>query len=156
MSEVNIKKCVLKSDYGIKDLNDIKSIIEYITSDKFMEDYRGMFNFDNVDVNNKTGELWIGTTYPRFWIECKKKDREGNWYLKDIGELWYNCPTLWGYEITPFLNVNVNEDDWIKTREEFIDKWNEYWGDRDKEKCIRDEDRDRLISVGFEDVLRVL
>lgn len=42
ITENTIKASVLKSEYGIKNLDDLKTVLEYIVSDKFKEDYPGV------------------------------------------------------------------------------------------------------------------
>ena len=155
MSEVNIEKCVLKSDYGIKNLNDIKTVIEYVMSEVFLEDYDEKFKIEGLKISDEDKQFWLGVYKPSFWIKCFNTEYKEEQLIM-ISELFVDWPIKWSCEIVPFLHVSVSKDDWTKIREEFVKRWNAYWKGKQEKECIENKDKERLVSVGFEDFLRVL
>ena len=56
ITENIIKASVLKSEYGIKNLDDLKTVLEYIVSNEFKKDYESKLKESRgVTFNNKEG-----------------------------------------------------------------------------------------------------
>ena len=56
ITENIIKASVLKSEYGIKNLDDLKTVLEYIVSNEFKKDYESELKESRgVTFNNKEG-----------------------------------------------------------------------------------------------------
>ena len=122
ITENIIKASVLKSEYGIKNLDDLKTVLEYIVSNEFKEDYESELKESRgVTFNNKEG--FIGFFDRNMSIYLFDKETSLG---KEIGELWIDYPEKWNCKITPVLNVNLSKNDWWNIEAEFIDKWNNW------------------------------
>lgn len=126
ITENTIKASVLKSEHGIKNLDDLKTVSEYIVSDKFKEDYPGVFTLKSDDGEVIT-ELLPDLGYVVFFndnIKIDSYDAEIG-YGRAIDLTWFlNPKDKWNCKVAPVLCENMNEDKWHELEEEFIQKWN--------------------------------
>ena len=128
ITENTIKASVLKSEHGIKNLDDLKTVLEYIVSDKFKEDYPGVFTLKSDDGEVIT-ELLPDLGYVVFFndnIKIDSYDAEIG-YGRAIDLTWFLNPKgKWSCEVAPVLCENMSEDKWHELEEEFIQKWNRW------------------------------
>lgn len=133
ITENVIKASVLKSEYGIKNLDDLKIVLEYIVSNEFKEDYPGVLTHKSEDGKVIT-ELLPDLGYVVFFndnIKISLYDDETG-FGKAIDLIWFlNPKDKWNCAITPVLCENMNDDKWHELEEEFIQKWNRWVGAND-------------------------
>lgn len=125
MENMYLKVDVIQSEKGIRSLDDIVKVLEYLMEGGFYDHYR-----EDLEWDLREDDLLKYDPITRGYVEFSNDGIKFTMYdpehksQKDIGNIWLLKNDNWKLEIDPVLGSDVDVEKWHALEKEFIEKWN--------------------------------